>query len=401
MHISSPTTPPPVAPPENGVSFTQTPAPQSPPVTTIPPPAPTSTTERKPQEPHAHHGQVTLSSVLHAALRAEASDIHFSEGEKIAFRIYGSIRFIEEIPELSHDIAKDFLFSMIQNEEHKKKYMETKELDFAYEHEDGTNFRVNAFFKRGKIAVVMRVVPSKVHTIEALGLPQAVIDLIQKKQGIILVTGPTGSGKSTSMQSMLEHINLERVEHILTIEDPIEFLFHSKKSIFSQREIGRDTHSFSNALRAALREDPDIVMIGEMRDAETISTAMHLAETGHLVISTLHTSSAPQTVSRLVSSFPPSEQSQVQSRLADSLIGVLSQRLVQKKGGDGRVGIYELMIVDSAIRNLVRNNEVSQIYNAMMAGRSQGMVTMQGYAEALAEKGIIEEKDFLNFFRVE
>ena len=345
--------------------------------------------------------EILLADILEAALDFGASDIHFATDEKIAFRINGEIVFVKNFPPLSKENAEKMAFSLLRSDHQREILQKTRELDTAYEHLDGTSFRVNLYFKRNRIAAALRVIASEPWTMEDLGIPIGIKKLISSRQGLLLVTGPTGSGKSTSMQSMLEHINETRVEHILTIEDPIEFIFESKKSIFSQREIGADTLSFKNSLRAALREDPDIVMIGEMRDAETIMAAMNLAETGHLVISTLHTSGAPQTISRIINAFPPDEQYNVQNRLADSLIGVLSQRLVRRADRKGRLAIFELMIVDGAIRNIIRTNDLGQLPNAIMAGKRSGMVLMEHYARALEEKGIIREEDYIHFFREE
>ena len=259
--------------------------------------------------------EVTLDDILDLAIDQEASDVHMGAKGKIGLRINGHICFIENIPALTTEQAERIIYSMIPNDSMKETLIRTKELDFSYEHKDGTAFRVNLFYKRGNISTLMRRIATDAWSIDEIGIPHAVYELIKAKQGLILITGPTGSGKSTSMQSMLEYINLTRVEHVLTIEDPIEFIFKPKKSLISQREIGSDTLSFANALRGALRQDPDIVMIGEMRDPETIMAAMNLAETGHLVMSTLHTSSAAQTIARLASAFPPEQHMQIYSRL--------------------------------------------------------------------------------------
>lgn len=361
--------------------------------------------EKKKEERHLqlkHAGENLVSSdILEAALDFGASDIHFSAGERIAFRIHGEIHFVDNVPPLTQGQAERLIFSLLSTEEQKETLIRTRELDTAYENSDGTSFRVNVFFKRKNIACVLRVIASEAWGMDDLGLPSAVEKLLKQKQGLILVTGPTGSGKSTSMQSMLQYINETRVEHILTIEDPIEFVFKSKESIFSQREVGADTLSFSNALRAALREDPDVVMIGEMRDPETIMAAMNLSETGHLVVSTLHTSGAPQTISRLLNAFPPEQKNTIQTRLADTLIGVLSQRLVPRSDQEGRIAIFELMVVNSAIRNIIRTGDMAQIHNAIQAGRSSGMVKMEKYAEIMEEKGIIKKEDYIHFFREE
>lgn len=344
-------------------------------------------------------GGISLNALLDLAIDQDASDIHISSSARVGFRVNGSIYFIEGIEPLSPHHMRGLIFSLVPNPLLRKKIFEERELDCAYEHVSGVNFRVNVFFKRGKLAAVLRLIGSHAFTIEQLGLPAGVKPLLQAKQGLLLVTGPTGSGKSTTMQTMLEYINETRVEHILTIEDPIEYLFSNKKSIFSQREIGSDSHSFSQALRASLREDPDVVMIGELRDAETVQSAMKLAETGHLVISTLHTASAAQTMARLASFFSSGEQDQVFSRLSDTILGVLSQRLVKRKDGEGRVGIYELLVANSAIRNIIRGGDVTQVENAMISGRDDGMIRMIDSAEALEEEGVIDQESYIHFFR--
>ena len=346
-------------------------------------------------------GGIALNDLLDLAIDKEASDIHFSADSRIGLRIFGKIHFIDNIDVLSNKQTRNLVFALVTNPLQRKKIYEEKELDASYEHVNGVSFRVNIFFKRGRLAAVLRKIASSTMTMKQLGLPDAVSDLVQKKQGLLLVTGPTGSGKSTSMQSMLEYINMNRVEHILTIEDPIEYIFKNKKSIFSQREVGNDTHSFPSALRASLREDPDVVMIGEMRDVETIQAAIKLSETGHLVISTLHTSSASQTIARLVSYFPSQDHEQVRSRLADSLLGVLSQRLVPRADREGRVALYELLIVNSAIRNIIRTGKMTQIHNAMLSGREIGMILMHEYAAELEEQGVVHNKDYIQFFREE
>lgn len=341
--------------------------------------------------------ELGMTDILQAALELGASDIHFSANERIAFRINGEIYFVENLPALTPERAERLIFTLIPTEEQREALVRTRELDTAYEHTDGTNFRVNVFFKRKRLSTVMRVIANDIWSMDELGLPAAITTLLEAKQGLILVTGPTGSGKSTSMQSMIEHINESRVQHIITIEDPIEFFFKSKKSIISQREIGADTLSFGNALRATLREDPDVVMIGEMRDPETIMAAINLSETGHLVLSTLHTSGVSQTISRLINAFPPDQHNMIQNRLADTILGILGQRLVQRVDRKGRVAIYELMVTTPGIRNLVRTGNTAQIKNAIQSGRNYGMIKMDQYAEVLKDRGLIEEKDYIHY----
>lgn len=341
---------------------------------------------------------LTIGPILEYAIQNEASDIHISEGEPIAFRIHGNIARAWDVPINSLKIKQILLELYREDKEAVKKFLEKKDDDFAYVHSDGTSFRVNAFFKLGRCAFVLRRIASKPKTIEELGLPPGVKKFIKAKQGLILVTGPTGSGKSTSMVAILEAINQTRREHILTIEDPIEFIFESKMSVFSQREIGRDTKSFASALRAAMREDPDVIMVGEMRDKETVEAAMELAETGHLVISTLHTSWSVQTLTRLINFFHPELQHSVRYKLWDVLFWVLSQRLIPKIGW-GRIGIYEIMMMTPWIRNLIRSWDLVQINNAIEMWQSQGMITMKNYADKLAMQGLVKEEDYINYFK--
>lgn len=345
--------------------------------------------------------RVAIDDMLELCIDTEASDLHFAAQERIGLRVNGRICFVENIPPLTKEQAERIAFTLLQNEDQKETLIRTREMDTSYQYADGTSFRVNIYYKRGNIAAALRRIPSEARTIEDLGIPRSIYPLLDQKQGLILVTGPTGSGKSTSLQAMIEFINKTRVDHIITIEDPIEFMFKSKKSVVSQREVGDDTLSFANALKAALREDPDVVMIGEMRDAETVMAAMNLAETGHLVMSTLHTASAAQTINRLINAFPPEQQLQVQNRLADSLIGVVSQRLVPRCDKPGRLAIFEMMIINAAIRNIIRSGDVGQIMNAIQAGRAEGMVKMETFAEELRKKGVILEQDYVHFFRKE
>ena len=247
--------------------------------------------------------ELGLGDLLDSMIEYQASDLHMSVNSKVGMRIDGEIHFIDNIPRLNKELGEKIILGLVDTDQKKETLKRTRELDCSYEHSDGTSFRVNIFYKRKNMATVLRRISTKAFTLEQLNIPASIRKLLKAKQGLILVTGPTGSGKSTSMQAMLNHINQTRVEHIVTIEDPIEFLFSNEKSIFSQREVGSDTLSFSNALKGAMRQDPDVVMIGEMRDPETIMAAMNLAETGHLVFSTLHTRSAYQTITRVLDSF--------------------------------------------------------------------------------------------------
>ncbi|MGE4443997.1 MAG: type IV pilus twitching motility protein PilT [Candidatus Altimarinota bacterium] len=338
-----------------------------------------------------------IEPILDHCIKIGASDIHMTEGETIGFRIHGELGKVNgttldaiKINKITEELFK-------HDEKNIEDFHQKKDADFAYIHKDGTPFRVNAFYKLGRISFVLRKIASEARTIEDLGLPRGVEKFTKAKGGLILVTGPTGSGKSTSMISILDAINKTRREHILTIEDPTEFIFKDDKSIFSQREVGKDTRTFATALRAAMREDPDIVMVGEMRDKETVEAAVELAETGHLVISTLHTAGSVQTITRLVNFFHPELQHSFRYKLGDILFGVLSQRLIPKVGG-GRAGIYEVMMMTPGIRNLIRSGDLVQINNAIEMGQSEGMIAMRTYADNLRDKGVIKEEDYINYF---
>ncbi|HEC21254.1 MAG TPA: PilT/PilU family type 4a pilus ATPase, partial [Candidatus Peregrinibacteria bacterium] len=326
--------------------------------------------------------------------------IHLSAKAKIGLRIHGRIHLVNDVLPLKKEQAEKIIFQLINTSENKDKLLLHRELDFSYEHKDSTTLRGNAYFKRGNISVALRIIEKNLKSIDELGLPSVVYKLIRQKQGLVIITGPTGSGKSTTLAALVDYINQHSVQHIVTIEDPVEYLFEPKKSVFSQRELGSDTLSFSNALRSVLRQDPDIVVIGEMRDPETIMTAMELAETGHLVFGTFHTSGAAQTVARLVANFPPEQHAYVYGRLADVLVGMISQRLIPKIEG-GRTAIFEVVVCNSAIRNIIRSANMSQMENTIETGSSIGMVSMKRYAMDLVDKGIIKEEDVVDFFREE
>lgn len=342
---------------------------------------------------------LTLESLLAHSIKIAASDIHIAEGEHLAFRVHGELGKLTQTPVLDRGAVESLVRELFQgNTEKVNAFYAKRDADFAYVSADGTPFRVNGFFKLGKIGFVLRRIERESKKMEDLGLPEGVKKLLNAKQGLFLITGPTGSGKSTTMVSIIDRINEQRREHIITIEDPIEFIFTDKNSIFSQREVGRDTESFVSAIRAAMREDPDIVMVGEMRDKETVEAAMNLAETGHLVFSTLHTSGSVQTINRLIQFFHPDIQNQVRVRLADSLLGVLSQRLIPKAEGHGRVGIHELMFITPAIKNLIKSGDLIQINNNIELGSQEGMITMRNSADRLKDAGIVKEEDYIGYF---
>ncbi|MEC8228781.1 MAG: type IV pilus twitching motility protein PilT, partial [Pseudomonadota bacterium] len=280
----------------------------------------------------------------------------------------------------------------IMNDKQRKEYEENLETDFSFEVKDLSRFRVNAFVQNRGAAAVLRTIPSKVLTLDDLGAPAIFKEIINQPTGIVLVTGATGSGKSTTLAAMIDHINSHKREHILTIEDPIEFVHENKLSVLNQREVHRDTHSFSNALRSALREDPDVILVGELRDLETIRLAISAAETGHLVFGTLHTNSAPKTIDRIIDVFPAEEKAMVRSMLSESLRAVISQTLLKKIGG-GRVAAHEIMVGIPAIRNLIREDKVPQMYSVIQTGQSHGMQTMDQCLQRLVATGVITQQD--------
>nr|WP_220099522.1 type IV pilus twitching motility protein PilT [Alteromonas lipotrueiana] len=324
------------------------------------------------------------------SVKNNASDLHLSAGLPPIIRVDGQMRRLN-IPELNHEQVHALIYE-IMNDSQRKEYEENLELDFSFEVKDLSRFRVNAFVQNRGAAAVLRTIPSRVLTLDELGAPEIFKDIINQPTGLVLVTGATGSGKSTTLAAMVDHINSQKRDHILTIEDPIEFVHQNKTSVINQREVHRDTHSFNNALRSALREDPDVILVGELRDLETIRLAMSAAETGHLVFGTLHTNSAPKTIDRIVDVFPAAEKSMIRSMLSESLRAVISQALLKKIGG-GRVAAHEIMLGVPAIRNLIREDKVPQMYSVIQTGQAIGMQTMDQCLQRLVAKGIVSQQD--------
>lgn len=316
-----------------------------------------------------------------------ASDLHLVAGAVPYLRLSGEMEKLD-MPVLTSEVAQDMIFEIL-NDKQKKEFITNWELDFAYTKEPLGRFRVNVFMQRKGIGVVCRIIPTKIKTAEELGLPSSLLDLINCHKGLICVTGPTGSGKSTTLAALIHHINVTQQAHILTIEDPIEFVHPSLKSLVNQREVHNHSKSFANALKAALREDPDVILVGEMRDLETISLAISAAETGHLVFGTLHTNNAHKTVDRIIDVFPGDRQAQIRVQLSESLRGVISQSLLPKAGGKGRVAIQEVLYCNKAIANLIREGKTFQIPSAMQTGKNQGMVTFESAVEQLINRGQI------------
>nr|WP_220099956.1 type IV pilus twitching motility protein PilT [Alteromonas lipotrueae] len=324
------------------------------------------------------------------SVKNKASDLHLSAGLPPLIRVDGEMRKLN-VPALDHKQVHALIYE-IMNDMQRKEYEENLETDFSFEISGLSRFRVNAFVQNRGAAAVLRTIPNTVLTLDDLGAPEIFKEIINQPTGIVLVTGATGSGKSTTLAAMVDHINSHKREHILTIEDPIEFVHENKMSLINQREVHRDTHSFSNALRSALREDPDVILVGELRDLETIRLAISAAETGHLVFGTLHTNSAPKTIDRIIDVFPAEEKAMVRSMLSESLRAVISQTLLKKVGG-GRIAAHEIMVGIPAIRNLIREDKVPQMYSVIQTGQASGMQTMDQCLQRLLALGAISRED--------
>jgi twitching motility protein PilT len=331
-----------------------------------------------------------ITELLAFGVDQGASDCHLSAGEPPMIRIHGDLKKLDHPPmtrEEVHNLVYD-----IMGDAQRKTFEETHECDFSFEMGEVARFRVNVFLQRKGEGAVFRTIPTKIQTLDELGMPSILRQLCDKEKGLILVTGPTGSGKSTTLAGMIDHLNNTFEGHILTIEDPVEFVHQSKKCLVNQRELGPHTHSFANALRAALREDPDAILVGEMRDLETIQLALTAAETGHIVFGTLHTSSAPKTVDRVIDVFPPSQQAQIRAQFAESIEAVITQTLLKKKGG-GRTAALEIMTGTTAVRNLIREGKIHQIPGTMQVSQKEGMQTMDMALINLVSRGVVSKEE--------
>jgi twitching motility protein PilT len=338
---------------------------------------------------------LSIDSLLERAVARGASDLHVTVGVAPAIRVRGELAPLEGSEPLDADTTRTLLYRILTTEQQKRLEID-RQLDFSYSVPGLARFRVNAYWQRESLAAAFRVVPDELKTLEELGLPVGLRSLTKLPRGLVLVTGPTGSGKSTTLAAMIDEINRSRTDHVMTIEDPIEFLHRHKRCVVNQREIGTDAKSFADALRAALRQDPDVILLGEMRDLETISTALTAAETGHLVFGTLHTQSAPSTIDRIIDVFPAAQQEQVRTQIAGTLQGVITQALIPTADGQGRVAALEILLPDDAIRNLIRQAKVAQIYSYMQTGSRSGMQTMEQSLAELVSRRIVTPDDAIS-----
>lgn len=318
----------------------------------------------------------------------QASDLHLKPGTPPTMRVHGKLQPIPNLPPLTAAQTRS-IFESITSDRQQLDFNQTKELDFSYQTDGGLRFRVNAHLDRGAVSLAFRRVAKQIPGIEELGLPEICKKLAVEKQGLILVTGPTGSGKSTTLAAMIEELNHQHARRIITIEDPIEYLYTDQKSYITQRELGSDTLSFAAAARQSLRQDPDVILVGEMRDPETMAACLTAAETGHLVLSTLHTNSAAQSIDRIVDSFPPYQQGQIRMQLSLTLLGVLSQRLLPRLDGTGRVPVVEVMVANNPVRNLIREGKTHQLQNVLQTGVSEGMQTRDRALQICYQQGLI------------
>lgn len=338
-----------------------------------------------------------VTQLLLFTIENGGSDLHLSAGEPPVVRIHGELRKVET-PPLTQEETHNMIYSLLSDQQ-RLVYEERFELDFSFALGNYGRFRVNVFKQLRGDAAVFRIIPDRIPSFEELGLPAVLKELARREKGVVLVTGPTGSGKSTTLAAMIELINTEQKLHIITIEDPIEFVYNSKRSLINQRELGPHTKSFANALRSSLREDPDVILVGEMRDLETISLAITAAETGHLVFATLHTIGAPQSVDRVVDVFPAGQQNQVRSMLSESLQAVVTQVLFQRKDGKGRVAAFEIMVANPAIKNLVREGKIAQIPSIMQTSKGIGMQTMEASVNDLLVNNLVKREEVTNYLK--
>lgn len=336
-----------------------------------------------------------MGDILRKAVELGASDVHLTVSRPPVFRVHGRLTTLPGDEALTADDTRRLAGELISLPQVKEQLENTGQADFSHAIPGVGRFRVNLYKQRGSYAAAIRLIPFSVPPLQSLGLPPVVGELALKEKGLVLVTGPTGSGKSTTLAAMIDLVNHEKSCHIITLEDPIEFLHRHDRSVINQREVGLDTESFADGLRAALRQDPDIIMVGEMRDLETIATAITAAETGHLVLATLHAASAAQTVERIIDIFPPHQQPQIRVQLANTLLGIISQELVPRADGQGRVVASEVLVATPAVRNLIRENKTYQIASVIQTGVAAGMVTMDRSLQLLYQRGVISREEYM------
>jgi twitching motility protein PilT len=333
---------------------------------------------------------MTIDQIFEIASKQNASDVHIIVGEPPILRIEGELHQIKDAEAITKSVAQKIIYDILAPDQ-KERLEKDKELDLSYELKDGSRLRVNCYFEKGNVGLAARIIPSKIPTMEEIGMPEIVYQLTRQKQGLILLTGPTGCGKSTSLAAMIDLINQERSESIITLEDPIEFIYKPKKSVIIQRQLGQDMLSFGEGLKHALRQDPNILLVGEMRDLETVGTTITMAETGHLVFATLHTHNAGQTIDRIIDVFPPFQQEQVRLQLSLSLSAVISQHLIPAANG-GRVALREILINNPAVANLIKENKVGQLKSVIQTSAEEGMITRDQYLKQLLNQKIITKE---------
>ena len=339
--------------------------------------------------------KLVVEDIIAGAVGQQASDIHLVPGRPPMIRVHGDLQVYDGLPVLTPDDTQS-VGKELAGEEQWKRFVETRELDFSLSRKQLARFRVNLSWQRGSVAVALRAIPHEIPNFESLGLPSILSTFALKDHGLFLVTGPTGSGKSTTLAAMVDYINTNRSCHIVTIEDPIEYLHRHKKSLVNQREMHQDTLSFNEALRHVLRQDPNVILIGEMRDLETIQTALTLAETGHLVLATLHTGDASQALTRIIDVYPPHQQMQARTQLSLVMVGILAQQLLRKRNGRGRVLAFETLVATPALAHMIRSGEIQQVYSAMQTGAADGMSTLNASLLHLFQEGLISRDDALH-----
>jgi twitching motility protein PilT len=347
------------------------------------------------EAPQPDTASFSIDNLLEHMVARGASDLHVTVGSAPVVRLFGRLDRLPDFPRLTPDDTQRLLYRILSTEQ--QKHLEVnRQIDVSYSIPGLARFRVNVYFQRESLGAAFRAIPTELKTLEDLGLPETLHELATKPRGLVLVTGPTGSGKSTTLAAVIDEINRTREDHIMTIEDPIEFLHRHKRCIVNQREIGPDATSFADALRGALRQDPDVILLGEMRDLETIATALTAAETGHLVFATLHTQDAPSTVDRLIDVFPATQQEQVRVQIASTIQGIVTQTLLPTLDGSGRVAACEILLPDDAVRNLIRQAKVEQIYSVMQTGTSRGMQTLEQAMLDLVKRGVVSTETALS-----